>query len=66
LDKRLWVLVLIRKLVEKNTRASNLSYENLVGNFTDGEVGKKIKALVFDEFFAKNNPDREFADFVFK
>jgi hypothetical protein len=43
LDKRLWILVLIKKLIQKN-RSTNLSYDNLVGNFKDGEIGRKIKS----------------------
>jgi hypothetical protein len=65
LDKRLWLLVLIKRLLERS-KETCLSYENLTGNFKDGEIGNKLKSQLFKEFFAKYNPDKEFADYVFK
>jgi hypothetical protein len=55
------MIVLIKQLVQRS-RATNLSYDNLVGNFRDGDVGKKVKAQIFSQFFSKHNPDKEFAD----
>jgi hypothetical protein len=56
---------LIRKLLQKN-RSTNLSYENLVGNFKDSEIGKKVRFQIFNQFFALHNPEKEFADYLFK
>jgi hypothetical protein len=50
------MVVLIKKLLEKK-KETCLSYENLVGNFKDGEIGSKVKAQIFKEFFAQHNPD---------
>jgi hypothetical protein len=55
LDKRLWLLMLIKTLIQKS-KSTNLSYDNLVGNFKDGEIGRKVRSQIFTDFFSKNNP----------
>ena len=40
--------------------ATSLSYENLLGNLKDGEIGSKVKKQIFDDFFAKYNPEKDF------
>ena len=52
-------MTLVKKLVRKD-RATCFSYDNLIGNFKDGEVGNKVKSQIFTEFFERNNPDRDF------
>jgi hypothetical protein len=58
------LLLLIRRLLQKN-RSTNLSYDNLVGNFKDGEIGKKVRNQIFTQFFSIHNPEREFAEYMF-
>eukprot|EP00347_Sterkiella_histriomuscorum_P009154 403342313 len=47
------------KLIKKD-KATCFSYDNLIGNFKDSQIGKKIKSQIFQEFFYKNNPERDF------
>ncbi|CDW86595.1 UNKNOWN [Stylonychia lemnae] len=61
LDKRLWILTLVKKLIQKD-QSTNLSYDNLIGNLRDGEIGNKVKKQIFQEFFAQNNLDKDFQD----
>lgn len=42
MDKRLWLMALIKTLVKRD-KQSYFSYENLMGNFKDGEIGTKIR-----------------------
>ena len=52
-------MTLIKQLIHKDN-ATSLSYENLLGNLKDGEIGKKVKKKIFDEFFEKKNPEKDF------
>jgi hypothetical protein len=42
MDKRLWIMTLVKALTRKD-KSSYFSYENLMGNFKDGEIGTKIR-----------------------
>jgi hypothetical protein len=37
-----------------------------VGNFRDGEVGKKVRQQILSQFFFMHNPDQEFAEYMFR
>lgn len=53
---RIWLLTLVKKLIKRD-KDTCFSYDNLVGNFKDGEIGKKIKTQIFAEFFEKHDID---------
>ena len=50
MDKRLWIMTLMRYLLNQNEN-SNLSYENLIGNFRDGAIGSKLRTHILNQFF---------------
>ena len=52
-------MTLVKKLIQKD-KATCLSYDNLIGNLRDGEVGKKVKDQILNEFLAVHNPDKDF------
>ena len=64
LDRRLYIMTLVKKLIEKDKKTC-LSYDNLVGNFRDGQIGKKIKKEIMVEFFVRNNLETEFQEQFF-
>lgn len=52
-------MTLIKKLTKKKRKIS-YSYENLMGNFHDGEIGLKVRRQILTEFLHKKNPDKDF------
>jgi hypothetical protein len=44
-------MTLLKSLIRKE-KTTSFSYDNLVGNFRDGEIGGKVKTLIMNEFFA--------------
>ena len=57
-------MTLVKNLVHRD-KATSFSYDNLVGNFKDGEVGQKIKLQILQDFMSKNDPDKEFYDSLY-
>jgi len=54
-------MTLVKSLIKKD-KATCFSYDNLVGNFKDGEVGRKLMQQIFSEFFDKHDIDQDFYD----
>jgi len=54
-------MTLVKSLIKKD-KATCFSYDNLVGNMKDGEVGRKLRSQIFAEFFEKHDIDRDFYD----
>ena len=54
-------MTLIKALIKKD-KISYFSYENLMGNYKDGEIGTKIVNQIIGEFLERNNPDKDFQE----
>lgn len=65
MDKRLWIMTLVKSLT-RSDKSSYFSYENLMGNFKDGEIGTKIRNQILSEFLEKNNPDKDFMETFYR
>lgn len=58
MDKRLWFMILIRHL-SREDQSISYSYDNLIGNFNDGQIGLKIRKKILDEYILTNNKHNE-------
>lgn len=54
-------MTLVKKLIKKD-KATSFSYDNLIGNFRDGQIGRKVKSQIFSEFFQRHNPEKDFQE----
>ena len=52
-------MILIKKLIS-NKHKTTYSYENLIGNFLDGEIGLKIRTELIDSYLERKNLDKDF------
>lgn len=52
-------MTLIKSLARPDKRLS-FSYDNLIGNFKDGEIGTKIRNQIINDYLVLNNPDKVF------
>lgn len=65
MDRRLWIMTLVKKLIEKD-KSTSLSYDNLVGNFKDGELGRKVKSNIISDFLSKGQPEKDFYESFYR
>lgn len=52
---------LLKRLARKE-KYECLSYDNLIGNFKDGEIGQKIRKSIVEDYIEHYNPDKEFME----